>query len=185
MTETRDESTEGHAMNFSIAPPTMEDAALIGSMHLQSWIETYQNPELGIDEDWIREKIGHVADESGTVFRKDLFEKIATGDENIFYRVAKDTDGKIVGFVMAQKGQGEAPNSFDALYTLKEAQGQSLGSTLIKQVLTWLGDDKPTTLEVVSYNQHAIEFYERYGFKLTGKKHMYKYPMEASEMVKV
>ncbi len=185
MTETKTESIEGTSMNFAIAPPTMEDAEAIGPMHLQSWIETYQNPELGIDEAWIREKIGFVNSPMGTDFRKNVFKKITAGDDSLLYRVAKDEAGEVVGFVMASKPTepGE-PHQLDALYTLARVQGQGLGSTLMKQALDWLGEE-PIELEVVAYNQHAIDFYKRYGFELLpDSEYEYKAPMRAVKMVK-
>lgn len=185
MSELKTESFEGKSMEFVIAPPTLEDAAPIGPMHLQSWIETYQNPELGIDEVWIKENVGYVADASGTEFRTDLFEKVIAGDDNVFYRVVKDKDGEVVGFAHAVKyDDAEKLSRLEALYTLERVQGQGLGSKLMQEMLDWLGDEKPVCLQAISYNQHAIEFYERYGFALTGNKEVFKEPMEVVEMVK-
>jgi GNAT superfamily N-acetyltransferase len=186
MTESHQGMAEGVGMSFHIAEPKVADAGPIGPMHLQSWIETYTNPELGIDEDWIRNAVGHVASDAGTEFRRQLFERLEKNDKNTFYRVAKDDDGQVVGFAMARRGlEPDEPNTLDALYTLKRVQGKGLGSKLMERMLDWLGDDRPTRLEAVSYNQHAIGFYEHYGFVLTGKKRLYKDPIEAVEMIKV
>jgi len=184
MTEIQTESFEGKTMMLTIAPPTMEDAANVGAMHLQSWIETYQNPELGIDEAWIRDTHGFVDSDAGTEYRKNLYAKIEQGDKSLFYRVAKDEAGEVVGFVMALKTEGDEPNVLDALYTLRRVQGEGLGSTLLQHALDWLGTDKPVKLEAAAHNQHAIEFYERFGFELSGKRHVHKEPMEAVEMIK-
>lgn len=185
MSEARDDLTEHGSMKYEITEPTMADAVTIGPMHLRSWIETYQNPELGVDEEWIRENVGFVAAQSGTDFRTEIFERINNG-EPIFYRVAKDESGSIIGFVMATKNttNENEPNVLDALYTLKDVQGQGLGSNLMKIALDWLESEKPVKLEVISYNQHAIDFYKKYGFELTGKKLAWKEPVEAAEMVK-
>ncbi len=35
------------------------------------------------------------------------------------------------------------------------------------QALNWMGDKKPIELYGASYNQKAIKFYEKHGFRLT------------------
>ena len=176
---------EKQLSDYSIAPPTSEDAAAIGPMHLQSWLETCQNSELGVDEDWIKNSVGYIADDSGTEFRRELFKRVAEGDPDIFYRVAKDEHGDVVGFVMATKtGEPNRSNNLEALYLLQRAQGRGLGAELMSQALGWLGQEKPIKLGVISYNDKAIDFYKKFGFELTGVRLPFKEPVEAVEMVK-
>ena len=42
-----------------------------------------------------------------------------------------------------------------------------IGGKLMRQVLDLYGRDEDIFLEVVSYNQNAIDFYERFGFEQT------------------
>lgn len=51
------------------------------------------------------------------------------------------------------------------MYVAPEAQGKGVGSKLMNQVLDWYGRDQDIYLEVVSYNQNAINFYKRFGFR--------------------
>ena len=47
------------------------------------------------------------------------------------------------------------------------AQGTGVGGKLIHHALGLFGRDRDIFLEVVSYNQNAIDFYERFGFEKT------------------
>lgn len=158
-----------------------EDLEPIGEVHLQSWVETYQNPVLGVDEAWIRENIGFVASPVGTEHRRKVMEQIDSERDEKYYRVARDKDSKLVGFCMASRG--DEINEIDALYLLNGTQGKGLGSKLMQDMLDWLGDDKPTRLEVVEYNQKAIDFYKNFGFELTEESaKVWIEPVKAIEM---
>jgi ribosomal protein S18 acetylase RimI-like enzyme len=170
--------------NYRILDPTLEDAAAIGAMHLQSWIETYQNPKLGIDEAWIRKNVGYVSEESGTNFRRQIITEIESGERPQFYKIVKDEAGQIVGFGHAKREKDGSPR-IDALYVLKSAQGTGLGSELMDQMLAWTGEGQPVDLQVVSYNDHAIEFYKKRGFKVVeGSEEKWKDGVTVIRMIK-
>lgn len=183
MGELTQDTFEGAGVSFEITQPTAEDMATVGPVHLQSWIETYKNPDLGVDDAWIRENVGFVATPEGTAFRQDLLKKIEAGDDSLFYRVARDTRGEIKGFCMAKR-EPDGSGRVDALYLLAEAQGQGLGAKLMDEMLGWLDDTKPIKLQVVEYNKHAIDFYKKYGFELTDEKEEFVAPVNVVWMVK-
>ena len=55
----------------------------------------------------------------------------------------------------------------NSIYIEPPFQGKGIGSMLMKKALDWLGDDKDIYLEVLSYNQNAINFYKSFGFEQT------------------
>lgn len=185
MSEGSNMSFEGRTKQFEIVAPTVDDAHAIGPMQLQAWIETYQNPELGVDEGWIRKEIGYVADENGDEFRRKLFARVEADDKDIFYRVAKDQSGEVVGFCHAEKHSENPENVLEGLYLLASAQGEGLGYEMMKGALDWLGSEKPVKLTVIQYNKKAIDFYSRFGFEVVqGKVVPFKGPVTAVDMIR-
>lgn len=78
-----------------------------------------------------------------------------------------EVNGTIVGFgcfIPAEDGSGEV----SAIYILKSAQGQGIVKKLMDSMLLRLQGRQPITLWVLNGNDHAIGFYEHYGFRLDG-----------------
>lgn len=160
------ESASKEIASHRIDSPQATDAAAIGSVHLQAWIETYQNPERGIDEDWIRRHVGFVDSEDGTKYRAGIIAKVDGGDTNVFYKVVRNHRSELVGFVHANRLSDY--DEIDGIYLLRSAQGLGIGHGLLAMATTWLASSRPLHLEVIAYNQHAIDFYSSHGFVTTG-----------------
>ena len=75
-------------------------------------------------------------------------------------------DNKVVGFVDPRIDE-QNHRRIGAIYVAPEAQGMGVGGKLMSQVLDLYGRDQDIYLEVVSYNQNAIDFYKRFGFEQT------------------
>ncbi len=56
-----------------------------------------------------------------------------------------------------------------AIYVIPDYQKKGIGGLLIKRAFGWLGNNKDIFVNVVSYNQKAIGFYNRFDFKKTGR----------------
>lgn len=158
---------------FSIVSPrTRQDNIGIGQAQLQSWIETYPNQELGIDEEWIHSEVGHLVKKRGIDFREKQIELALESDANILYKIAKDKTGKIYGFLHVSKDETSA--KLDAIYLIKDAQGSGVANELMHYALDFIGN-LPANLEVAAYNERAIRFYERHGFtKRTVNKELHR-----------
>lgn len=154
-------------LSFSIESPNAGDEVGVGTMHKQAWTETYLNPDEGITKEVIDELIGHVATDKGINYRKNIFAEALASPEKILYRVIKNSNGKVVGFMHCTKE--EAYNELGGLYLLDEAKGTGVGGKLMEEFLAWADKDKPCQLEVFATNANAIGFYEKYGFKKTDK----------------
>ena len=59
------------------------------------------------------------------------------------------------------------------MYLLDEAQGQGIGSRMMGEFLAWAGD-APMSLWVTDYNERAVRFYERFGFKATDERELWR-----------
>jgi len=175
-----EKSVEREAM-FKIETPQIGDELAIGPMHVQAWKESYITQESGVTKEVVDALIGHLATQ--TEFRKGtLMEAIANPDK-VLYRVIKNSDGMIVGFFHCEKT--EIANKVEGVYILNEAKGAGVGTKLMEEFFQWSDKDKPTHLEVFSFNKTAIDFYKKFGFKeVEGSEKLYKDTLPFIEMVR-
>jgi ribosomal protein S18 acetylase RimI-like enzyme len=154
----------------SVRVPTVDDAAAIGPMHLQSCLETYPNSVLGIDEAWVRQRWGKFATQEGTDHRRHLI-KAAETNVDLLYKVA-EADEHIVGFVHATRGPGK--NILAGLYTLAAYHGIGVGPELMAAAEDFFDRALPSELEVAADNKRAVAFYQKFGFAVVaGSEHLF------------
>jgi ribosomal protein S18 acetylase RimI-like enzyme len=147
-----------------IRVPRLADAAAIGQMHLQASLETYLDPRLGIDRQWILDHWGVVGEREGTEHREAVIRQARSGSGVLY--LSATVDRALAGFVHAARTGGE--NELLAIYTLARHHGSGVGTALMDEAIAFFAPGKPTTLEVASGNARAIAFYERYGFAAVG-----------------
>lgn len=125
-----------------------------GYVHYQSWQETY--PGL-VDRGYLE--------------RLTLGKCTAMAHrwpDNIL--VAKDGE-KVVGFVGYGASRDDtlpACGEVFAIYVLAEYQGRKIGYALMNAALEKLSAYQRIAIWVLKGNDHAIRFYERYGFRFDG-----------------
>lgn len=144
---------------IEIVDATIEDAGDIGSIQSQTWLINYPNSKEGISRDDIAEKVNRWSQEGDDRIKTEITKP------NAHTWVAR-LNGQTVGFIGVLKD--EEGGRIDAIHVLPEYQGQGIGTKLFDTALAWLGNDRQIRLEVVSYNENAQSFYERYGFKKSG-----------------
>ncbi|MGW1410126.1 GNAT family N-acetyltransferase [Streptomyces sp. NPDC002403] len=156
-------------MTHVIEAPHAEDAASLGPVQLRAWLQTYLNDEAGIDETWIREQRGAAATAEGVTQWREFIEAVKQQPDLLFCRVVR-LDTEIVGFLC---GRRDEVVTLGPMYLLNEAQGQGVGGRLMSEFLAWVGST-PVRLWVTDYNERAVRFYERYGFKATGERELWR-----------
>jgi len=156
---------EHYNSKYSITAPLAQDVRAIGIMHLKAWMETYIRPELGITGKVIQEKVGYIASQSGADFRLERFAEQEVEPDKHLYRVVRQ-GSRVVGFLHGN--ENEETVDLSALYLLDECKGTGIAQELMAEFLDWSNSTKPKLLEVVSYNQRAINFYKKSGFRPTG-----------------
>lgn len=152
-----------------IETPKVEDAAVLGHVHLMAWLQTYPNKEAGIDEAWIMEHMGSVATCDGSTQWRTVIEAAKQTPHEVFCRVVRE-GSEIVGFMCGKRGD---VTSLGPMYLLDQAQGQNVGSRLMSEFLAWAGS-VPIYLWVTSYNERAVGFYARHGFVLTDEEQLWR-----------
>lgn len=166
MSETTISKPEADKLAVEIERAKPEDAETICDIRDRAWIEAYPNDELGItaediklnaqgrNGEFIPRRIAHLKDQ----FAQDDGTGLTTF-------VAK-VEGKVVGYIDSQVDE-QKRRQISAVYVAPEAQGVGVGSKLMKHVLDLYGRDQDIFLEVINYNQNAIDFYKRFGFEET------------------
>jgi RimJ/RimL family protein N-acetyltransferase len=156
-------------MAFLIEPPTADDAAALGRMQLMAWLQTYPNEDAGIDEAWIKENVGSVTTAEDAARWQDVLKQAEQQPNRVFCRIVRSDTG-IVGFIC---GSRDDVVTLGPMYLLDEVKGQGVAGRLMSEFLAWSGDT-PMRLWVTAYNERAIRFYARYGFKTTGERELWR-----------
>ena len=151
---------------FKIEIPEVGDEIFLAPMHIQAWKDAYIVPESGLTEESIDKSLAHLL--ADTTFRKNTIIESLNRPDAVLYRIVKNSEGDIVGFLHGSKN--EEFNELDAIYLLNEAKGTGVGGKLMKEFLEWSDETKPCRLEAFSFNDSAIGFYIRYGFEKTDKE---------------
>jgi ribosomal protein S18 acetylase RimI-like enzyme len=145
-----------------------DDTEAISELLSITWLDTYPNSDLNISKRDIRLRVEGKQGErvAQNIERWRGFIK-AIGPYNTIY-VAR-LENKLVGVVSAgSHSDHDNKARIGALYVLPEVQGRAVGSLLMKKALNWLGSHDDIYVVVASYNQKAIQFYNRFGFTETG-----------------
>jgi len=156
------ENKEKESIVVSSAIPA--DAEGIAHVIATTWLSTYPNKEHGITLEDIKERMK--TRQSSEEIEKTR-QRIIEGKPNQKTFVTRS--GKnVIGFCSVIK-EPEF-NQLKAIYILPEYQGQGAGQKLWTQVLDFFNDNKNKIIvQVATYNQQAINFYKKLGFKETGK----------------
>ena len=150
---------------IKIADSIPRDVFEIRNVQKLTWLNTYPNKDLSITKEDIELNFIKDNTEEGKREIEEWKKRYLDPSENRW--VAKDGD-KIVGFCVV--GIENNNGRIHAIYILPNYQGQGGGKRLMEVGLKWLGNDKDIYVNVVSYNDKAIRFYEKFGFVKTGKK---------------
>ena len=140
---------------IQIQEAQLEDAAKLGQIQIDAWLHNYPNPSFGITEEDIRAK----TDEWRRIGDERIINKLNEPDTHTW--VAKD-EGEVVGFIGIKKEKDVT--QIEALFVSPHHQKKGIGSSLMKHVLSSLPGSSKVTLEVLSHNQNAINFYKSFGF---------------------
>jgi RimJ/RimL family protein N-acetyltransferase len=150
--------------SVTIGPAIKEDASGIFNVRLLTWLATYPNNDFGITQKDIHLRLeGQNGELIASNINRWQDTIVNPGDTRRVY-VARENN-RVVGFTVPTVKQGQ--RRIGALYILPEAQGKGYGTKLLNLSVSWHGRTEDIYLHAVSYNQKAIQFYKKYGFKIT------------------
>lgn len=140
-----------------------KDILALHNVYFLTWLDVYPNKEFNITaEDIIYKYEQRLAPKKITKGKK----KILETKENEL-KLLLEYKGKVVALCNVVKNPEH--NQLQAIYVLPNYQGLGIGSALWLEAVKFLDPSKKIIVHVASYNIKAIRFYEKIGFKSTGK----------------
>jgi len=140
------------------------DAEEIKNVQHAAWLKAYPNETAGITVDDIESRFADVSGER-MARRKRNLESPEPGTTTLVAR--KDGEGAGVCMVVKKNDR----NQLQMIYVHPEFQRLGIGKKLLDEGRKFIDSTKDTYVEVVDYNQPAINFYTRLGFVATGNSH--------------
>ncbi len=156
--------TQGSKVEIERAAP--DEAETICDIRDRAWLEAYPNEALGITrEDILLNAQGQdgVFVPRRVAYMREQFASPSPDGQGTY--VAK-VDGLVCGYTELHVDE-RGRKCIGAMCVAPEAQGTGIGGKLMDHALSVLGKDQDIFLEVVSYNQNAVDFYRHYGFEPT------------------
>jgi len=166
MSETTMTKPEFYSQPVKIERAVPDDAEIICDIRDRAWLKAYPNAELGITADDIR--VNAQGRDGEFVPRRiaHLKKQFAQDDGSGLTIFVAKKDGKVVGYVEPIIDK-QNKRYISAIYVDPKNQRGGVGKQLYEKAVELLGEDQDIFLEVVSYNQNAIEFYKKRGFEQT------------------
>ncbi len=90
-------------------------------------------------------------------------------NENVYFDVAKDEDGAIIGLLTASQPSDDIAN-IGRLYVLPSHQRQGIGLNLLDACIAAFPGVQALRLEVVAQNEKGMAFYHKQGFRELSRK---------------
>lgn len=146
-------------MNITILPAVPSDAVFISEINSQTWFDTYKSEEYWINEEYVRNFPRN--DDKRNVFIERKEKEISENFWSFF--VVRD-NGNVVGYAHWKMYPQKPFNELSGIYLLPEYQRKWIWTRLAGIVLDYLWKEKDVTVEVVWYNQNAINFYKKLWF---------------------
>ena len=167
----------------TIQPATLDDVEGYRAVQARGWMETYPNEAAGVSLEWVKEQADGWMTPEALESSRDRVAKILADPVHQPLYIAKageDVVGMIHGSNYEAFGQ-----RLEALYVDKQYHGQGVAQRLVDQLFKSFDLTQPVTLEVISYNDRAIHFYQKNGFEIVpGSDFLYKDVMPSITMIR-
>jgi ribosomal protein S18 acetylase RimI-like enzyme len=151
-------------MHVTIRNAVPEDVEAIERVSYETWLDTYPDGSAGITGGDIEKGFAGRFTNEGLPKRK---EKIIAVQRNGGFVVA-EIDGEVVGFCSLVRLDNR--NQLRSIYVLPRWQHLGIGHKLWEATADVRDAQKDTYVECAAYNDKAIAFYKKLGFKETGRR---------------
>ncbi len=126
------------------------------------WINNYVNPDIGLTTEVLRE-INMLNDPQRDVWRERIMINRTRG-----VTFVATIEEKVVGLCMIRYKYDLKNHLIYFLYVDPDYQRRGIGTLLLLQSHSWFGKGSNIIAMVVAYNEHALSFYRKHGYKDSG-----------------
>lgn len=156
---------------FKIESASPDDVLRLQEIIRACWLDTYPNEAAGITKEDIAGRDFFTGDNAEALeYREGRMRTMIEDAENEHTWVVKNDKKEIVGFCRLHKSTGKEYDKkvnpyaeIDKIFILKDFRAKGLGENLMREAEQW-ATGLDIRLEVVAYNQEAIDFYKKDGF---------------------
>ena len=143
---------------ITVQPAEVDEVQEIKQVLSETWIDTY-GPFLSVE----------VIQKVTTLWHSPETLAAEIENERVFFHVAKDQQGSIVGLLTAGRPSDDIVN-IGRLYVLPGNQRQGIGGKLLDACMAAFPEAQKLVLEVEAQNEKGMAFYRKQGFEEVSRK---------------
>lgn len=117
---------------WQIAAPTLKDVKALIDMYNQSWLDTYENIEVGVTKEYLEGVARARCFGDGKKRQLDAIKDSGKNPDR-YIRIAKDTTGRVIGMIDGRRDKGAY--ELERLYVDKDWHGTGLAHDLWQNLL--------------------------------------------------
>ncbi len=148
---------------IKITQPEQKDMLGIVKVLYETWLETYPNKEAGITREDVEDHFKKSFTQEG------LSKKWEKMNDSADSKTLIAKNGNLIVGVITIVFHADK-NQLKVIYVTPEYQGKGIGKMLWQEVLKHGNPSNKWIVQCATYNERAIGFYTKLGFKDTGKK---------------
>ncbi len=160
------ESAETKDIHVDRARP--EDIPGVQEVLYHAWLATYPNEKAGVTIDDIEDRFKDRFTNEQLLRREKLSANPPEGEAFVVAKI----HGLVVGLCSPVRKSDR--NQLQRIYVHPQYHRQGVGTALWEKAKEYMDMTKPTYVELVDYNEKARHFYEKLGFRDTGRRWLSK-----------
>jgi RimJ/RimL family protein N-acetyltransferase len=161
--------------------PDVDDAEGMAKMQAASWKVAYAHEESAEHNARASEDAEAYLRPGRIEMRKQLIIRAQANESEEFYRIAKNTEGKVIGLIYGEST--DAQQELVALFIDEHYFSTSVSQALVDEFLGWCDPTRAIELGVAVDNHRAQAFYRKMGFRaVNGPPHEFNDYIEEIKM---
>lgn len=155
--------------NLIIRKALLGDAFDIKRIQIEGWYDNNISPRTGVTVEFLEKSRGMVLPPTSEAV-EEIRSRISNIETNNYF--VAEMDDRVIGWIAGPFALGKSVAGF-GIYVDRDHRDTGIGTNLLQIFLTNCSE-KRLTIEVTETNKRGIQFYERFGFRISeNKKHYF------------